>query len=40
MPDSPEAEKKAYPWWKLYSLIIGFLLFQILLYYWLTVRWH
>ncbi|EMR04474.1 hypothetical protein [Cesiribacter andamanensis] len=40
MPDSSQPQNNQYPWWKLYSLLLGFLLLQIVFYYWLTIRWH
>lgn len=39
MADSSDSENKRYPWRMLYLLVLGFLLFQIILYYWITISW-
>lgn len=40
MTDSSKTDKSRYPWRTIYLLVLGFLLLQIILYYWITIYWR
>lgn len=40
MTDVTDTNKNRYPWRLIYLLVLGFLLLQIMLYYWITIYWR